>query len=495
MKRKQLFARSKIYTLAFLSIGAFFFVSCAEDGYDDDERFSSDVKNTVLTSPLADSITISVSTDGSTSTIKWPVVLGAGGYLCSVYDVTNPEDPVVVDSIEDKEVDGCSLAVTRAEDSNYKFIIKTLGNTTYGNSDATTSTEKTFTSFTPTYATIPAGSDIYEYFQNNPLPANSGGDEYCIDLESGGQYTMSNYVDFSGCRVTLRCTNKYDKPTITFGETGGFRTSVAMTLKNLNFVCDLSSQPFITLSSTPVDSLLNILGGTGGYYVITDPIYITDCEISGITSNFIYDNNVKYCLGTMLVNDCVVHMKATGTSISSQAYFYFKGGFINSLTIKNSTFWNSGVSDAKYFVQYNNSGRCDRAGYLKNYISYLNSTFYNMVKAGQMGNYSGFNGKSTSIWDFENCIYVDCGSGQVPRRLLGGSLGSSVATFNYNTYLCSGIFESTVTDDGYTDASAYDKSGTIITVDPGFKDAANGDFTVSGADQIAHSTGDPRWIP
>lgn len=494
MTRKYLLWR-KIGGVALLALTSVFFYSCARDGYDDDERFSSGVTNSVLSSPLADSITVSASTDGSTTTLKWPVVLGAGGYQCSVYDVTNPDAPVVVDSIENKVVDGCSLAVKRAEDSNYKFVIKTLGNATYGNSDAPAATEKTFTSFTPTFATIPAGSDIYAYFQSNPLPANSAGKELCFDLEAGGAYTLSQYVDFGGCRVTMRCTNKYKKPTITMGTTGGFRTSVAMTLKNLKCVCDSSTESFITLSSTPVDSLLNILGGSGGYYVITDPIYLSNCEISGVTSNFMYDSNVKYCLGTMMIDNCVVHLAASATAISGQAYFYFKGGFINSLSIKNSTFWNSGSSDAKYFVQYNNSGRCDRAGYLKNYITYVNNTFYNVAKAGQMGNYSGFAGKATSVWDYENCIFVDCGSGQVPRRLLGGNLGSSTATFNYNTYLCGGIFESTAAVTGVTsDASAYDKSGTIITVDPGFKDAANGDFTVSGADQIAHQTGDPRWL-
>ncbi|HRN15914.1 MAG TPA: DUF5123 domain-containing protein [Xylanibacter oryzae] len=31
--------------------------------------------------------------------------------------------------------------------------------------------------------------------------------------------------------------------------------------------------------------------------------------------------------------------------------------------------------------------------------------------------------------------------------------------------------------------------------DPGFKDAANGDFTISGSKQATLGTGDPRWLP
>lgn len=37
-------------------------------------------------------------------------------------------------------------------------------------------------------------------------------------------------------------------------------------------------------------------------------------------------------------------------------------------------------------------------------------------------------------------------------------------------------------------------SNTLDT-DPGFINAANGDFTVTGASQLEKRTGDPRWLP
>ena len=47
----------------------------------------------------------------------------------------------------------------------------------------------------------------------------------------------------------------------------------------------------------------------------------------------------------------------------------------------------------------------------------------------------------------------------------------------------------------WTGEAQYDQTGTIVAGNPGFKDAANGDFTVSGANQIASRNGDPRWLP
>jgi hypothetical protein len=49
-----------------------------------------------------------------------------------------------------------------------------------------------------------------------------------------------------------------------------------------------------------------------------------------------------------------------------------------------------------------------------------------------------------------------------------------------------------IKEDGSHD---YDNSGTTIEEDPQFADWANGDFSISGATQVARQTGDPRWLP
>ena len=55
--------------------------------------------------------------------------------------------------------------------------------------------------------------------------------------------------------------------------------------------------------------------------------------------------------------------------------------------------------------------------------------------------------------------------------------------FEYNTYW-------------YNGSQSNDKYDTnTLDTDPGFTNAANGDFTVTGASQLEKRTGDPRWLP
>ena len=55
--------------------------------------------------------------------------------------------------------------------------------------------------------------------------------------------------------------------------------------------------------------------------------------------------------------------------------------------------------------------------------------------------------------------------------------------FEYNTYW-------------YNGSQSNDKYDTnTLDTDPGFINAVNGDFTVTGASQLEKRTGDPRWLP
>ena len=205
MKQNHLFTYSKICALALTGAGALFFTSCAKDGYDD-ESFDSVVSNTQVASISADDITVTPSADGKTQTISWPVVMGAGGYRVNLIDASNPDEPLINDSI----VDGCSVTTKREEDVNYEMTILTLGNKKKNNTDASETVEFAFSTFTPTYMTIPAGSDLTEWFAANPLPADKIGENLNFDLEGGEEYTISGLIDFDGQAVTLRSNRPSD---------------------------------------------------------------------------------------------------------------------------------------------------------------------------------------------------------------------------------------------------------------------------------------------
>ena len=338
------------------------------------------------------------------------------------------------------------------------------------------------------FETVPTGTDRTTGFTED-ADVLSKNKEVNIPLAADGQYTMSGSIDFVGTQVSLYTIDAASPATVTMTADASFVPANGFVLKYINFDCSASAKPFITMSSTP-DEASKGATGSGDYYNIMQPITINGCEISNLRSSLYTDNGVKYCAGTFLVTNSIVHFNIDGSgTIDEDALINAYAGHINNFTAQNSTMYNTGSATPKYVVRYNNSGRADRAGYLSDYVNFRNCTFFHLNN-DQFCNYDGLAGRASSNFTVTNNIFVDCGA-IIARRIVGGRVGSASATFSNNTYMnADGSFQST-----NGSCAGYDDSGTAIEADPGFKDAANGDFTVSGEQQIAKRTGDPRWLP
>ncbi len=484
---------------------ALFLTACAADGYDDDERFDSSVKGTQLSSPGEETITVTPSADGKTQTISWPVVHGASGYLFSFYDQSQPEAPLVSDSL----IDGCSVTVPRQEDTNYMVSVKTVGNSKIKNSDAQQATVLLFNTFAKELATVPTGADLAEWFRQNPIPDSTEAIYY--NLEPEGHYTLNDTLDLGGHHVVLRTTDKQNRAQITYGTGGYFCTSAPMTLQNINLDCsgvsdEAKNSAAIALSPTPDESIKGIINHgkyTSSYYnIAVKPIYIVNCDFTGVKGMLFYDNNKQYCVETLIIENCKVQF-ITKSNISNWAYFYTPGGFIKDLTIKNSSMWNIGEGNLQYVIRYNNSGRLDRAGYDRDgetqSVSLLSSTFYKLG-SGWFCNWAAFAGQKYTSFDIEKNIFCECGTGGngIARRLLATRPASAYGSvvFDRNTYWANGAAEKegAPEDEDPENPSQYDTSHSALQSDPALSDPANGDLTPTGAEQLQHKTGDPRWL-
>ena len=523
---KLLFSYSKICTLALLGASALFLTSCAEDGYDDDETWSSDVKNAQLQSPQLNDITISATTDKSKTVISWKAVGGARAYKVIVNNVTEEIPVTVVDSI----IDGVSFTIPRPEDSNFTLSILTLANTGLGNKDAETATVVKFSSFIPSVGTIPSKTDLSTYFKENPI-STVGDDlpeEFCYDLEPGGTYTISDSLDFASISedgtisypVTLRCTDKNNRPTITITSTdaptednpenkryGRISTTVPLTLQNLNF--DYSIIPDNQAAKTAAIFLsdktnLPVVGSTFKYVIKGGAVQCKNCDFTGLKGMFLFDNNkLNYCIETFILDNCRIHFQIPEGNISSKAFFYLQQGFVKDLYIRNSTLWNTGAGNIQYVISYNNSGRIDRAGYDKavdtESVNINNSTLYN-VGYQNFANYPGFAGQPYTCFDIQNNIFVDAGKGGsgVARRLLGGRSASTYTkkcVFSQNTYWTNGEAEKEGAPASVEGATAtYDTSGNALQSNPALKDPLSNDLTPTGSEQVEKETGDPHWF-
>ena len=494
MSKNHSIAFGKLCCLMAFATGGLLLASCADDGYDDDERFESSVRNTQLVSPKE--ATISASADGKTQTITWPVVYGAGGYQVTLYDASN-----MGTAIADSLVEGCSVTFKREEDVNYILKILTKGNASLGNTDASEATQINFSTFTPTYAVIPAGSDLNEYFSKNPVPGD-GTEMVNYDLEGGAQYTLSDVLDFDGHAVMLRSTSKTNHAKITYTTAeSGITTTAAMNIKYLDFDCAAMAEnkgvfAFSKNTTVPAANTLDpsVYKWSGAY--IAKPITIVSCNFDNVNGYFFWDNSAKTWAETLLVDNCVVHLTPQ-TAIGGGVFWSNKAGQFNNLSVTNSTFYESldCPGDYKYFYQagmpkapdlyVDNSTLAQTA---TNSVTYTNCTFYHVTwNGGQWGNYNGMQSKNYSYWTLLDCIFFDCSPSGVARRFLHGRSGQLHATLTNNTYMNG--------DGTFQDPGSYDTSGTDIKEDPIFANPATGDFHISGATQVARKTGDPRWLP
>lgn len=498
MNKKQLTTR-KLCSMAVIACGVLFLGSCAKDGYDDKERFDSGVNNTQVEAVKADGITITASADGKTQTITWPVVMGAGGYRVSLIDTGNPDEPIINDSI----VDGCSVTAARAEDVNYKLSVLTLGNKGKGNGDASETVVKEFSTFTPTFKTIPAGSNLNEWFAANTIPDDKIGENLNYDLEAGAEYTVSDELDFDAHWVTLRSNSKTNPATVKYtSATSCINFAAPFNVKYLHFDCTAMSESngVFGFSKAPTSQRYSEYNGyaVSDFVIFQDNVAIVSSTFDHVNGYFFWDNrkDQKVAAVQFLIDNCVVEMTPPASN-NGAVIWTNKGGHINDLTVSNSTFYNSAEGDIKYFYQagmyrakdIGMGGSASSQTGPGNSVNYYNSTFYRLGwNGGQWGNYNGMNGKGDSYWNMKDCIFYACSqAGGVPRRFLHGKANQPTATFANNTYM---------NDDGtFQDPGNYDVSGTQIEEDPQFADPSKGDFHISGATQVARKTGDPRWLP
>ncbi len=471
---KQIILKNSI--LPALAACALLAVGCA-DHYDGDETWSPQVKNATLTSPDAGKITISPSADGSTMTIAWPVVYGAGGYAVELYNVNDPNSPVLVKT---DTIDGCSLRVDREEDTNYSLTIRTLGNQKYNNHEAQEQTEYKFNTFLPTYAEIPDGSDLKAWFAENPIPADSTS-HLCYDLVPGGNYTVSGKIDFYGHQVTLRSSSKANYANVVMGAGSYFNTYAGFTLKYLNINAEATNKPLISFSDEPEESIKNLIGEKG-YYFIMDPVVVQGCNITNLGSSIVASNSAKYDVRVVSINNTIVQLDKTLPAANSAAVIYMKSGFISDFTIKNSTVYSREHTDC-FFIQHGGRPK-DVSDEEQRYVSILNCTLCNIAYGKNFCDYH--NGQTTYHYTLKNTIVVDCGKANFLTGLnKGQSSDNPVWDVNNNTCWRDGA-------DASASQTGIKNPGLWLTTDPGI-DPANAKFVPAAAQQEA-GQGDPRWI-
>jgi hypothetical protein len=483
MKKNQLKKGSMLLFTAVM----LFFSSCI-DGYKDEITWTSNVKNVTLESPEADKITVKFSADGLEQTIEWPLVPGAGGYLVSVYNMDDPDNPLPVDE-ENQIVDGISVKRQATEDTRYKVVIKALGNPKNNNKEAESATEKLYDNMLAVTAIIPNGTNLSNYFASNPIPASSA--ELCYELVAGGNYTMNGNIPIGLTSVTFR-GDKVDHSKLTVTDGSFVNDGAGFKLKFI----DIDYANFTGAATNAVIYMNPTLNpeaplSEGGYVVIptTSPVAVQSCKITGLKYYLFYDNNKKYAIGTLLIKDCII-----GRSVNQNAAeIRFQAGMVKDMTLTASTFYSEQTDGSNRFCQISagNVGSVKPATetWANGSLTITNTTFYQVDKTSDSFNSNGAMRVAGDKITIQNCIFVDSFNEAAIRRFRSSN-ATPTFTGGYNSYWFNGAFPA----NEETHAQG-DNSGTIIKTDPQLSYLSNATFNLSGASQIAARTGDPRWLP
>ena len=204
------------------------------------------------------------------------------------------------------------------------------------------------------------------------------------------------------------------------------------------------------------------------------------CNISNLAASIFYDNGKDYLINNFVIKDVFAQLD------QQQIPFNFnKTSWLN-FKMTESTFYST-TQNAITFL-FEGGERPSKLGSGSNKISAWNTdieqcTFYNL-SYGQKRfiQWSRYLGQAAHTWTMKRNIFVDCARNG--KATDGTDNGNITKIFEFNTYFYNGAVAETPYDDT-----------TTLQSDPGFKDPTHGDFTVSGSDQLAARTGDPRWLP
>lgn len=203
-------------------------------------------------------------------------------------------------------------------------------------------------------------------------------------------------------------------------------------------------------------------------------LIINDCEIRNYIKGFYY-LNVTASVGEITINNSIIHsIQCDGGDM-----FDSRKGHIGAFNLTNSTIWNSCA--ARDFIRYD-----DASGNFSGATSTITVDHCTIDGVSNDSSrrllYVRFKGNSITFTNNMISNMPNCGRG------FSDNSNTAEPTFKNNNYFNT---KNLVSDGGDGKAKFFDADG--YTFDPGYANAAGGDFTLSHEDLIYYQVGDPRW--
>lgn len=203
-------------------------------------------------------------------------------------------------------------------------------------------------------------------------------------------------------------------------------------------------------------------------------LLISGCNIHNYRKSLVYGDVESSGVNSVTIENTIV----TDAWCNGSDFIDFRKTNLGSLTIKTSTFNNvasSTITGARDFIRIDETGTTGTG--LTTTVLVENNTLHNVSNnAGKRILYIRYNINSITV---RNNLIAET------LAIYSNQSKTSVPTFLNNNYFNATGLHNT--------ATIFDSSASLGTLDPGFVDAASGNFKITNQTLLDNQVGDPRW--
>lgn len=222
----------------------------------------------------------------------------------------------------------------------------------------------------------------------------------------------------------------------------------------------------LNLTGDTVTALTDVVRYTGaGNY---NSLLVKGCVIHDYDRSFIAGNVTGAIVQSVTVEDCIV----TNVLTSGGDFIDFRNSDALNVVVKTSTFNN--VAPARDFFRIDAAGTSNGNATVN--VLLENCTLYGVCNTADRIVYVRFNA---------NVITVRRNIFAATDAIYSNQSTTSDPTFLNNNYFNTPGLHNT--------ATKFDNSGNFTTLDPGFVNAASGNFKITNQTLLDNNIGDPRW--
>ena len=332
-------------------------------------------------------------------------------------------------------------------------------------------------------------------FITEQIAANPGA-PITLKLAAGGSYTMTTDCPQLPVDAAFAITSDAANPATITWANKPIRGGKGLTIENVIIDASAASGHIVSMNKPNAETWGEGQASGNQTYWTLEPYKFENVKILGLVKCILMDanDNGRFIFPEIVFNKCTIELRTGDDSKNVPVNISY--GAVEKFTLANSTVYSkTPTTTYSNFLQLGGTRIWKAPGYestAEAYITFENNTFYEVSLGGKMLiNSNAYKGQAQAKFIIKKNIFANTPdvSKKIYKNITNASNAANQITAENNTYIIFGEGDPTY----WNEVDLGSDEG--IQDNPGFKDAANGDFTLAltSAQNVA-KTGDPRWI-